>query len=425
MHASLTTVARRNHNDKEHWIMDITDISRYIEEDAEYVCQTSPPPKQMVVEEAHGCITKMADGKEYLDLISGISVNSVGATNPRVTAAVKAQVDRMMHAMVFGVYVVPVQVEVAKLLAEITGPKLQQTFFCNSGTEANEGALKLARKYTGRKKLITMERGFHGRTFGSLSVTWREVYRKPYEPLLPMVEFIPFSDIGATEKAIDDETAGVIIEPIQSEGGVRVPDDDYLPRLRELCTARGALLIFDEVQTGLGRTGKWFGGEHWGVWPDVLVLGKAIGGGLPMGAFMSSQEIMSTFYQPPKSHITTFGGNAVICAASKAAISYMMRENLPAKAAERGDQLMNGLRDLQKRFPAVKDVRGKGLLIGLEMDDAAKTERFVHEAQERGVLMGWSMYAEATVRLAPPLVISPDEVDRGLSVLEEALAAVS
>jgi predicted acetylornithine/succinylornithine family transaminase len=425
MHAGLIAVARRNHDDKEHWSMDITDISRYVEEDAEYVCQTSPPPKQMVVEEAHGCIIKMADGKEYLDLISGISVNSVGATNPEVAAAVKTQVDRMMHAMVFGVYVVPVQVEVAKLLAEITGPKLQQTFFCNSGTEANEGALKLARKYTGRKKLITTERGFHGRTFGSLSVTWREVYRKPYEPLLPEVEFIPFSDIGAAEKAIDDETAGVIIEPIQSEGGVRVPDDHYLPRLRQLCTSRGALLIFDEVQTGLGRTGTWFGGEHWGVWPDVLALGKAIGGGLPMGAFMSSQEIMSTFYQPPKSHITTFGGNAVICAASKAAISYMMRENLPAKAAERGDQLMNGLRDLQMRFPTVKDVRGKGLLIGLEMDDDARTERFVHEAQERGVLMGWSMYAEATVRLAPPLVISPDEVDRGLSVLEEALAAVS
>jgi len=405
--------------------MDATTISQYIEEDAEYVCPTSPPPKQMVVEEAHGCITKMADGREYLDLIAGISVNSVGATNPEVAAAIKAQVDKMMHSMVFGVYVVPVQVEVAKLLSEITGPNLQHTFFCNSGTEAIEGALKLARKYTGRKKLITMERGFHGRTFGSLSVTWREVYREPYEPLLPMVEFIPFSDVEAAERAIDDETAGVIIEPIQSEGGVRVPDDDYLPRLRQLCTERGALLIFDEVQTGFGRTGKWFCGEHWGVWPDVLALGKAIGGGLPMGAFMSSQEIMSTFYKPPLSHITTFGGNAVICAASRAAISYMIRENLPDKAVERGEQLMDGLRDLQKRFPVVKDVRGKGLLIGLELEDAATTEQFVHDAQERGVLMGWSMYAEATVRLAPPLVISPEEVDRGLSVLREALAAVS
>ena len=405
--------------------MDIVTISQYIEEDAEYVCQTAPPPKHTVVEEAHGCVTKMADGREYLDLIAGISVNNVGATNPEVAAAVKAQVDKMMHSMVFGVYVVPVQVEVAKLLAEITGPKLQQTFFCNSGTEAIEGALKLARKYTGRKKLITTERGFHGRTFGSLSVTWREVYRKPYEPLLPMVEFIPFNDVEAAERAIDKETAGVIIEPIQSEGGVRVPDDDYLPRLRGLCTERGALLIFDEVQTGFGRTGKWFGGEQWGVWPDVLALGKAIGGGLPMGAFMSSQDIMSTFYKPSKSHITTFGGNAVICAASKAAISFMIRENLPAKAAERGEQFMNGLRALQDRFPIVKDVRGKGLLIGLELVDPATTEQFVHEAQERGVLMGWSMYAEATVRLAPPLIISAEEVDRGLSILEAALAAVS
>lgn len=405
--------------------MDLETISSYIEEDAEYVAQTAPPPKRMVVEKAHGCTVTMADGTEYLDLIAGISVNSVGATNPEVAAAVKEQVDKLAHAMVFGVYVVPVQVEAAKLLAQITGPNLQQTFFTNSGTEANEGALKLARKYTGRKKLITMERGFHGRTMGSLSVTWREVYRKPYEPLVPMVEFIPFSDIDAAEKAIDDETAGVIIEPIQSEGGVRVPDDEYMPRLRELCTERGALLIFDEVQTGLARTGKWFCGEHWDVWPDVLALGKAIGGGLPMGAFMSSREILSTFYKPSKSHITTFGGNAVVCAASKASIEFMIREKLPDKAAERGAQLTEGLRSLQKRFDFVKDVRGRGLLIGLELDDAARAERFSDEAQDRGVLLGWSMYAEATIRLAPPLIITAKDIDRGLSIMEETLAAVS
>jgi len=405
--------------------MDLATMSLYIEEDAEYICQTAPPPKRKLVEEAHGCTVTMADGTEYLDLIAGISVNSVGATNPEVAAAVKEQVDKLAHAMVFGVYVVPVQVDVAKLLAQITGPNLQQTFFANSGTEAIEGALKLARKYTGRKKWITMERGFHGRTFGSLSVTWREVYRKPYEPLVPMVEFIPFSDIKAAEKAIDDETAGVIIEPIQSEGGVRVPDDEYMPALREICTDRGALLIFDEVQTGFGRTGKWFCGEHWGVWPDVLALGKAIGGGLPMGAFMSSREIMSTFYKPSKSHITTFGGNAVVCAASKAAIEFMIREKLPNSAEQRGNQMMEGLRDLQRRFPFIKDVRGKGLLIGLELDDAARTERFSNEAEDRGVLLGWSMYAEATVRLAPPLIITAEEVDQGLSIIEESLAAVS
>jgi acetylornithine/N-succinyldiaminopimelate aminotransferase len=379
----------------------------------------------MVVEKAHGCTVTMADGTEYLDLIAGISVNSVGATNPEVAAAVKEQVDKLAHAMVFGVYVVPSQVEAAKLLAQITGPDLQQTFFTNSGTEANEGALKLARKYTGRQKLITMDRGFHGRTMGSLSVTWREVYRKPYEPLVPMVEFIPFSDIKAAEKAIDDETAGVIIEPIQSEGGVRVPNDEYMPRLKEICTERGALLIFDEVQTGLARTGKWFCGEHWDVWPDVLALGKAIGGGLPMGAFMSSREILSTFYKPSKSHITTFGGNAVVCAASKAAIEFMIREKLPDKAAERGAQLTEGLKSLQKRFDFIKDVRGKGLLIGLELDDAARAERFSNVAQDKGVLLGWSMYAEATIRLAPPLIITAKEIDKGLSIIEETLAAVS
>jgi acetylornithine/N-succinyldiaminopimelate aminotransferase len=405
--------------------MDLETISSYIEEDAEYVCQTAPPPKQMVVEKAHGCTVTMADGTEYLDLIAGISVNSVGATNPEVAAAVKEQVDKLAHAMVFGVYVVPVQVDVAKLLAQITAPNLQQTFFTNSGTEAIEGALKLARKYTGRKKWITMERAFHGRTYGSLSVTWREVYRKPFEPLVPMVEFIPFSDIDAAEKAIDDETAGVIMEPIQSEGGVRVPDDEYVPQLRQLCTDRGALLIFDEVQTGFARTGKWFCGDHWDMSPDVLCMGKAIGGGLPMGAFMSSREIMSTFYKPSKSHITTFGGNAVVCAASKATIEFMMREDLPGNAAARGAQLMDGLRELQKRFDMVKDVRGKGLLVGLELDDAARAERFSYEAEDRHVLLGWSMYAEATIRLAPPLIITAEEIDKGLSIIEESLAAVS
>jgi acetylornithine/succinyldiaminopimelate/putrescine aminotransferase len=270
-----------------------------------------------------------------------------------------------------------------------------------------------------------MERGFHGRTFGALSVTWREVYRKPFEPLVPDVQFIPFDDLDAARQAITEEVAALIVEPIQGEGGVRIPGDDYLPGLRDLCDRAGALLIADEIQTGFGRTGEWFGCDLWHVTPDVICMAKAMGGGLPLGGFISRPAIMATFSDPPLSHLTTFGGNAVSCAAARAAIRFMMRENLVAKARERGEQLMSGLRAIQGRHAILKDVRGRGLMIGLEFTSQAVTERFVGEAYQRGVIMGWTINAEAVVRLAPPLVISEAEIDRALDILEASAAAVS
>jgi len=375
------------------------------------------------VESSHGCIIRAADGREFLDLIAGIAVCNVGHCNPEVAAAIKEQADQALHTMVYGKFVVPIQVELAELLAQITPAPLQTSFLTNSGTEAIEGALKLARKYTGRSKFISTERGFHGRTFGALSVTWRELYRKPFEPLLPGVEFIPYDDLEAARTAVTDEVAAIILEPIQGEGGVRVPADDYLPGLRQICDETGALMILDEVQTGFGRTGEWFACDLWNVAPDVICMAKALGGGLPLGAFIGRPEVMATFSDPPLSHLTTFGGNAVSCAAAKAAIKFMQRQDLPAKARLLGRELMDGLRQIQGRHTIIKDVRGRGLLIGLELADQALTERFVENAYQRGVIMGWTINAQAVVRLAPPLVITQGQIEEALQILEDSVAA--
>ena len=403
--------------------MDKHEIQRYKQADHDYLCATAPGEKDIVVESSHGCTIRAADGREFLDLIAGIAVCNVGHCNPEVAAAVKEQVDKALHTMVYGKFVVPIQVEVGELLAEITPAPLRTTFLTNSGTEAIEGALKLARKYTGRSRLISTERGFHGRTFGALSVTWREIYRKPFEPLLPDVHFIPFNDLEAARSAITDEVAAIILEPIQGEGGVRVPDDDYLPGLRKICDDVGALMILDEVQTGFARTGEWFACDLWNVVPDVICMAKAMGGGLPLGGFISRPEVMATFSDPPLSHLTAFGGNAVSCAAAKAAIQFMLREDLPAKARLRGREFMDGLREIQGRHTIIKDVRGRGLLIGLELANQQVTERFVDHAYDQGVIMGWTINAEAVVRLAPPLVITQGQIEEALQILEESVAA--
>jgi acetylornithine/N-succinyldiaminopimelate aminotransferase len=399
-------------------------IARYIESDRQYVCPTDPHIKDLVIDHSEGCKIYAADGREFLDLIAGIAVANVGHCNPEVVAAIREQAGKALHTMVYGMYVVPKQVEVAELLAEITPGDLTTTFFTNSGTESIEGALKLARKYTGRSRIITTERGFHGRTFGALSVTWREKYRKPYEPLLPDVHFIPYNDLDAAREAINDETAAIILEPIQGEGGVRIPDADYLPGLREICDQTGALMILDEVQTGFGRTGEWFGCNLWNVTPDVICMAKAMGGGMPVGGFISRAEVMATFSDPPLSHLTTFGGNAVSCAASCAAIKYMMRENLPANAKARGKQFMDGLHAIQDRHSILKEIRGQGLLIGLEFVDDQSTWGFVDATYDRGLIVGSTINAGGISRIAPPLVITEEEVNRALEIMEEAVTTV-
>ena len=398
----------------------------YIEADRKYICRTTRFPKDMVVERSQGCSIYTVDGEEYLDLLAGIAVCNVGHRNEHVVRAVQDQLEKSMHVMVFSKFIIPVQVEAARLLAEVTPAELQTTFFTNSGCEGIEGALKTARKVTGRSRIITCERAFHGRTFGALSVTWREHYRKPFEPLLPDVHFIPFNDLEAARKAIDEHTAAIIMEPIQGEGGIRIPDDDYLPAVREICDETGALMIFDEVQTGFGRTGKWFCCEHWDVVPDIMVLAKAMGGGMPIGAFIGKPEIMDTLSDPMLSHLTTFGGHPVCCAAVKAAIEYMKQEDLPAKSAERGDQFMEGLRAQQARYPSlIKEIRGLGLMIGIELASKEVMAKFVQEVHEQRLIIGDSINDDLTARLEPPLTITKAQVSEALVRLEAALQATA
>ena len=398
----------------------------YIEADRKYICRTTRFPKDMVVERSQGCSIYTVDGEEYLDLLAGIAVCNVGHRNEHVVRAVQDQLEKSMHVMVFSKFIIPVQVEAARLLAEVTPSELQTTFFTNSGCEGIEGALKTARKVTGRSRIITCERAFHGRTFGALSVTWREHYRKPFEPLLPDVHFIPFNDLEAARNAIDEHTAAIIMEPIQGEGGIRIPDDDYLPAVREICDETGALMIFDEVQTGFGRTGKWFCCEHWDVVPDIMVLAKAMGGGMPIGAFIGKPEIMDTLSDPMLSHLTTFGGHPVCCAAVKAAIEYMKQEDLPAKSAERGDQFMEGLRAQQARYPSlIKEIRGLGLMIGIELASKEVMAKFVQEVHEQRLIIGDSINDDLTARLEPPLTITKAQVSEALARLEVALQATA
>lgn len=390
-----------------------------------HVCQTSDSPLGLVVDRARGATITTRGGREYLDFLAGIGVNAVGHAHPEVVAAVQAQAERYLHAMVYGEYVLEPQVRLAELLAEVTPGPLSVTYFTNSGTEANEGALKVAKKYTGRRKLVAFRNSYHGDTHGSLSVTGRDVYRDPFLPLLPDVEFLPFGDVAALER-IGETVAGVITEPIQGEAGVRVPPDDWLPALRRRCTEVGALLILDEVQTGLGRTGRWFACEHWNVVPDLLVLAKALGGGMPLGAFIGVPEVMACLsHDPPLAHVTTFGGHPVCCAAGLAALTVSRRDDLPGRAQQLGESVREELRTLGHRHGGIQDVRGKGMLIGLELDTAERTQRFVQRAFEEGVIVGWTLHSNTVVRLAPPLVISEAELARGLTGLDTALAAAA
>jgi len=400
-------------------------IQQYREDDLHYVGQTTPFGKQLMLFRSQGTKVWDASGKEYLDFISGIAVNNVGHTNPEVVEAIIEQARTMLHVNVFGKALVPVQVDLARELAKVTPAGLDKIFFTNSGTEAIEGAIKLARRATERHKIIAFEGAFHGRTCGALSISYREVYRKPFEPLLPGVTFIPFNDLKAAEEAITDEVGMVIVEPIQGEGGVHIPSDDFLPGLRELCTKHGAFLVLDEIQTGFGRTGRFFACENWNVVPDILVVAKAIGGGMPLGGFIARPEVMNVLTDPPLSHMTTFGGHPVSCAAGLASLKIIQRDGLVERSQQVGDQIQSRLKELQKKYPVIVDVRGKGLMIGLEFATPELTKSIVGRAQELGVILSWSIYSGGTVRVAPPLNVLPEEVERALSVIEQAIMEVS
>jgi acetylornithine/succinyldiaminopimelate/putrescine aminotransferase len=374
-----------------------------------HVAHTSPEPIGLVVDRALGPWVYAADGKRYLDLLSGIGVANIGHTHPDVVEAVAKQSARHHHVMVYGEYVQETQALYAAELAAVLPNGLDSVFFVNSGTEAIEGALKLARKATGRSGFVAFEGGYHGDTMGALSIGGIERYRAPFEPLLSPVIRLPFGSTADLNR-IDDSVAAVIVEPVQSEAGVRVPPPDFLPALEQRCHKVGALLIADEVMTGFGRTGRLFAVERWDVVPDLTVLAKALGGGYPLGALAASRNLLRAFTEdPPLSHVTTFGGHPVSCAAGRASLRVIMRDRLAERADQAGARFRERLVEAFRDIRAVREVRGLGLLIGIEFEEAAITHRFVERCRERGLLLGWTLAQDQIVRLCPPLNI-PEEL---------------
>jgi putrescine aminotransferase len=371
--------------------------------------------------EAQGNLIKDIDGKEYIDCLGGYGVFSLGHRHPKVIAAVKRQLDKMPLSS--KILLDQPMADLSALLAEITPGDLQYSFICNSGTEAVEGALKLARLHTKRCKVLSTLNSFHGKTLGALSATGRDLFREPFQPLLTGFEHVPFNDIHALEAKIDQDTAAVIIEPIQGEGGIVIPDESYLPAVRSLCDKHSALLICDEVQTGLGRTGKMFACEHYRVIPDIITVAKALGGGvMPIGAYVAKPGIYDEYITSPYLHTSTFGGNPLACAAAVATICVLREENLIESAAEKGTYFLSNLQELQQAFPQViREVRGKGLMIGMELTKEGLGGFLMSELIRQGILIAYTLNNPKVIRIEPPLTITRELIDTVLGVMHTAI----
>jgi predicted acetylornithine/succinylornithine family transaminase len=358
------------------------------------------------------------DGKEYLDFTTGIAVTSLGHCHPVITGAIREAAATLLH--VSNIFHTAPQVHLAKMLVDHSFA--DRVFFCNSGAEANEAALKIARKYgkerlaTDRYEIIATHNSFHGRTLATVTATGQPKYQHGFEPLMPGFKHVPYNDLRAMERALDSHTAAILVEPIQGEGGVNIPDDDYLPRLRKLCDESGALLVFDEVQTGVGRTGRLWGYEHWGVEPDIMTLAKALANGIPIGAMLCREHVASVL--TPGTHGSTFAGSAFVTSVALAMLTTVIGEKLPERAAERGRELMDGLRELGKRLPVIQSVRGKGLLIGVELSRPAAP--VMDACREAGLLVLTA--GEKVLRLAPPLVVESADCRRALQIVGDVLA---
>lgn len=371
-----------------------------------------------------GALVIDEEGQEYIDCAGGYGVFVQGYQNPRIVARAHAQLDQL--ALSSRVLVNRPMIELAEDLARLTPGDLQYSFFCNSGAEAVEAALKFARIQTGRTRIISTYGAFHGKTMGALSVSGRDAYRLPFAPLMPDVTHVPYGDAAQAAAVMDDQVAAVIVEPIQGEGGVIVPPDDYLPSLRRLCDQYGALLIADEVQTGIGRTGKLFAVEHSQVVPDLLCLAKALGGGvMPIGAVVGRPSAWTFFDSAPLIHTSTFGGSPLACAVAQEALRVTVEDDLPARATRLGHTLLTGLRRLQARYPrTLADVRGRGLMIGVEVPGAGVGGALISEMFQRHVLAVYTLNNDKVIRMVPPLVITAEQVGEVLDVWEQSLQAV-
>lgn len=385
-----------------------------------HIAQTSPDPMLLEIVRGEGCFLIDKDGKKYLDLISGISVSNIGHSNTEVLKAIHRQTDLYLHTMVFGEYVQTPQVKLAQKLAGYLPAGLHSVFYTNSGSEAIEGALKLAKKATGRSTVMAMKNAYHGSTHGALSLMSNPYFTSAFRPLVPGVEFMDYNDASQV-KRIGRDTAAVIVEPVQSESGYNPAGMEFIQALRKRCYETGALLIFDEIQTGMGRTGKLFALEHYETTPDILCLAKAFGGGMPLGAFISSRELMLNLTNDPVlGHITTFGGHPVSCAAALAALNEIIDRNL-LKSVEEKASLFRSL----LHHPQIHRITGKGLMISVRLSDKEFLRKVVGLCIQKGLIIDWFLFAENYLRIAPPLIISNDEIRTACRIILESLDEAS
>ena len=384
-----------------------------------YQAQTTPFAAGFEVEKAEGSYIYGKDGKAYLDFVAGVSANTLGHSHPIVVNAIKEQADRYLHVMVYGEYAQEKPVALCQLLAEATPAPLEVTYLVNSGAEAIDGALKLAKRYTGREEIISMKNSYHGNTHGALSVSGNEFHKREFRPLLPMISFIEFNNEEEFSK-ITEKTACVIAETIQGAAGFLTPSQNYFKNLKKRCEEVGALLILDEIQPGFGRTGKLFSFEHYDMVPDILVMGKGMGGGVPVGAFMSSAEIMKSLQHSPKlGHITTFGGNPLIAAASYATLKEVLDSGL-----------MNEVNEKEALFrellvhPKIKKVNGRGLMLAVELESPDYTLKVAKRCMEKGLIVFWQLYRNEFMRISPPLTLTQNEIRKGCQIILQALDEV-
>lgn len=380
--------------------------------------QTNPFPYLIEVDRADGIYIFDKDGKSYMDMIAGVAVNNIGHNNPLVNSAIKKQVDRHLHVMVYGEFIQDAQLNFAKKLTSLLPESLDCVYTVNSGTEANEAALKLAKRVTGRTELISFRGSYHGSTHGSMSVSGNETKKEAFRPLLPDVKFLAFNSIEDLNR-ITTKTAGVIIETIQGDAGVRIPSQNFITALRAKCTSTGTLLIFDEIQCGIGRTGKFFAFEHFNIVPDILTLGKALGGGMPIGALLSSKENLEQFtFNPMLGHITTFGGHPVICAAAYACLEVMGSE-IDFIEVERLGKL---LADLIAEEPEILEIRRIGMMYAFDMESFERVEKVVKKCMEKGLISFWFLSHPYSFRLSPPLTISESEIREAAKIILASIA---
>ncbi len=382
-----------------------------------HIAQTSPSPLAFEIKKAEGCLLYDTSGKEYIDLIGGISVANIGHRHPKVIEAIKKQLDAYMHVMVYGEFIESPQVHYAKLLTDNLPPSLNSVYFTNSGAEAIEGSMKLAKRITNRTQIIAFRNSYHGSTQGALSIIGDEYWRNAFRPLLPDVLHLEYNSFKSLDE-ISEKTACVIVETIQAEAGIIAPSKEWLQALKKKCTESGTLLILDEIQAGFGRTGKLWGFENFEIVPDVLILGKALGGGMPLGAFIADKKLMDAFTESPVlGHITTFGGHPVCCAAGMAAMNVLLEE-----------KIISGIKEKEELFrsllvhPKIKAIRSFGLWIALEFDSFETNKKIIDNCIENGVMTDWFLFAPNCLRISPPLIVSEKQITDACNKIMNAIS---